>query len=56
MSCFQALKKELRDVFAVYVGFATELENQSKQLMEWMDIIGKAVQGDQGGDTQSKLL
>ncbi|XP_053470273.1 kinesin-like protein KIF25 [Ictalurus furcatus] len=52
LSHVQALKKELRDVFAVYVGFATELENQSKQLMEWMDIIGKAVQGDQGGDTQ----
>ncbi|XP_026778733.3 kinesin-like protein KIF25 [Pangasianodon hypophthalmus] len=52
LSHVQALKKDLRDVFAVYVGFATELENQSKQLLEWMGIISRAVQGDQGDDTQ----
>ncbi|KAM9435456.1 kinesin-like protein KIF25 [Clarias gariepinus] len=49
LSHIQALKTDLRDVFAVYMDFAVELESQSKQLLEWMGIISRAVQG---GDTQ----
>ncbi|KAI4902325.1 hypothetical protein NFI96_020007, partial [Prochilodus magdalenae] len=39
-----ALKQDLRDVYAVYSSFATELEHQSKQLLE--RVASTAVQGD----------
>ncbi|XP_072553128.1 kinesin-like protein KIF25 [Salminus brasiliensis] len=47
----QALKQDLRDVFAVYVSFATELENQSKQLLE--QVASTAIQVFQGNGTQN---
>lgn len=33
----QAVKQTLSEVFAVYLGFATELEEQSKQLLEKLE-------------------
>lgn len=33
----QAVKQDLSEVFAVYLSFATELENQSKQLLEKLE-------------------
>lgn len=47
----QALKQDLKDVFAVYVSFATELENQSKQLLE--QVASTAVQVFQGDGIQN---
>ncbi|XP_036406437.1 kinesin-like protein KIF25 [Megalops cyprinoides] len=52
LSEVQVLKQDLRDVFAVYVGFATELEGQSKQLLERVVSATSAVQGD-GEDVQA---
>ncbi|KAG7461065.1 hypothetical protein MATL_G00206060 [Megalops atlanticus] len=46
LSEVQVLKHDLRDVFAVYVGFATELEGQSKQLLERVVSATSDVQGD----------
>ncbi|XP_066533910.1 kinesin-like protein KIF25 [Hoplias malabaricus] len=48
LSEVQALKQDLRDVFAVYVSFATELENQSKQLLDC--VSSTALQAFQVGD------
>lgn len=33
----QAVKQDLSEVFAVYLSFATELEDQSKQLLEKLE-------------------
>ncbi|XP_062857469.1 kinesin-like protein KIF25 [Trichomycterus rosablanca] len=46
LSQVQTLKNDLRNVLAVYLSFATELEKQRKQLLELMGFIGRAVQGD----------
>ncbi|KAG9282920.1 kinesin-like protein KIF25 [Astyanax mexicanus] len=51
LSEVQALKQDLRDVFAVYVSFATDLENQSKQLLE--QVASTAVQVFQGDGIQN---
>lgn len=48
------LKQDLRDVFAVYVGFAKELEEQSKQLFECVGTARNAIQDSQSDDLQSE--
>lgn len=48
------LKQDLRDVFAIYVGFAKELEEQSKQLFECVGTARNAVQDFQSDDLQSE--
>lgn len=48
------LKQDLRDVFAIYVGFAKELEEQSKQLFECVGTARNAIQDFQSDDLQSE--
>ncbi|KAF4099597.1 kinesin-like protein KIF25 isoform X1 [Onychostoma macrolepis] len=52
LSDVQMLKQDLRDVFAIYVGFAKELEEQSKQLFECVGTARNAVQDFQSDDLQ----
>ncbi|KAJ8410192.1 hypothetical protein AAFF_G00201730 [Aldrovandia affinis] len=44
----QVLKQDLRDVFAVYVGFATELDEQSREILERVGSASPALQGNDG--------
>ncbi|XP_046878259.1 kinesin-like protein KIF25 [Hypomesus transpacificus] len=53
LSEVQVLKQDLRDVFAVYAGFATELEDQSKQLQETVGQNNATIQGQHGDNVQS---
>ncbi|KAM4633801.1 kinesin-like protein KIF25 [Polymixia lowei] len=53
MSEVQALKQDLSEVFAVYVGFATELDDQSKQLLEKVDQASSTLNGHHRDDVQS---
>jgi len=49
------LKQDLKDVFTIYVGFAKELEEQSKQLFECVGTARKTQAQDlQGDDLQSE--
>jgi hypothetical protein len=48
------LKQDLREVFAVYVNFATELENQSRLLLEQVGQASFALQGHHGNDVHSE--
>lgn len=48
------LKQDLRDVFTIYVGFAKELEEQSKQLFECVGTARNAIQDSQSDDLQSE--
>lgn len=48
------LKQDLRDVFTIYVGFAKELEDQSKQLFECVGTARNAIQNFQCDDLQSE--
>ncbi|XP_043074855.1 kinesin-like protein KIF25 [Puntigrus tetrazona] len=52
LSEVQVLKQDLKDVFAIYVGFAKELEEQSKQLFECVGTARNAVQHVQRDDVQ----
>jgi len=52
LSCSQMLKQDLKDIFTIYVGFAKELEEQSKQLFE---CVGTA-RNTQAQDLQSDDL
>lgn len=54
LSYFQMLKQDLRDVFTIYVGFAKELEDQSKQLFECVGTARNAMQNFQSDDLQSE--
>lgn len=53
LSCSQMLKQDLKDVFTIYVGFAKELEEQSKQLFECVGTARNA-QDLQSDDPQSE--
>ncbi|CDQ74576.1 unnamed protein product [Oncorhynchus mykiss] len=53
LSEVQILKQDLREVFAVYVNFATELENQSRLLLEQVGQASFALQGHHGNDVHS---
>lgn len=50
-SLWQAVKQTLSEVFAVYLSFATELEEQSKQLLEKLEQARGSLRG---GDVESK--
>ncbi|KAL0967810.1 hypothetical protein UPYG_G00257390 [Umbra pygmaea] len=52
LSEVQVLKQDLREVFAVYVNFATELENQSRLLLEQVSQTSYTLQGHHGNDVQ----
>ena len=43
-------------MFAVYAGFATELEDQSKQLQETVGQNNATIQGQHGDNVQSEYL
>lgn len=51
--CLQAVKQDLSEVFAVYLSFATELEEQSKQLLEKLE-EASYLHGCCGDKVQSK--
>ncbi|KAM3861100.1 kinesin-like protein KIF25 [Diretmus argenteus] len=53
LSEVQAVKQSLSEVFAVYVSFATELEDQSKQLLEKVDQASSALKCRHGDDVQN---
>ncbi|XP_026197553.1 kinesin-like protein KIF25 [Anabas testudineus] len=53
LSEVQALKLDLGEVFAVYVNFATELEVQSKQLLEKVERAGSSLNDRHGDEVQS---
>lgn len=53
---WQALKLDLSEVFAVYVSFATELEEQSKQLLEKVEQVSASLNDQHGDEVQSKYL
>ncbi|KAI1897253.1 hypothetical protein AGOR_G00081410 [Albula goreensis] len=53
LSEVQVLKQDVRDVFAVYVGFATELDEQSRELQER---VGAACCVPQGNDAEVQAL
>lgn len=50
-SLWQAVKQTLSEVFAVYLSFATELEEQSKRLLEKLEQARGSLHG---GDVESK--
>lgn len=49
----QAVKQDLSEVFAVYLSFATELEDQSKKLLEKLE-EASSLHGRHGDETQRK--
>lgn len=49
----QAVKQTLSEVFAVYLSFATELEEQSKQLLEKLEQARGSLHG---GDAESESV
>lgn len=50
----QAVKQDLSEVFAVYLSFATELEEQSKQLLEKVEQAGRSLNGHRGDEVESE--
>lgn len=50
------MKQDLSEVFAVYLSFATELEEQSKQLREKVGQASCSLNGHGGVEVQSKYL
>lgn len=50
---FQAVKQDLSEVFAVCLSFATELEEQSKQLLEKLE-EASCLHGCYGDKVQSE--
>ncbi|KAM7367882.1 hypothetical protein PAMP_014150 [Pampus punctatissimus] len=53
LSGVQAVKQDLSEVFAVYVSFATELEEQSKQLLEKVGQAGSTLNGHCADEVQN---
>lgn len=53
---WQAVKQDLSEVFAVYVSFATELEEQSKQLLEKVGQASLTRNGHPADEVQGKNL
>ncbi|XP_056151132.1 kinesin-like protein KIF25 [Lampris incognitus] len=54
LSEVQTLNQDLKEVFAIYTGFSTELEDQSKLLLKKVDEVGFALK-DQHGDNMQSL-
>uniref|UniRef100_A0A3B5A5G0 Kinesin family member 25 n=1 Tax=Stegastes partitus TaxID=144197 RepID=A0A3B5A5G0_9TELE len=52
LSNVQAVKQDLSELFAVYVSFATELEEQSKQLLEKVEQASSGLNGHRGDEFQ----
>lgn len=50
------MKHDLSELFAVYVSFATELEEQSKQLLEKVEQANSSLNGHSEDGFQSKYL
>lgn len=50
------MKQDLSEVFAVYLSFATELEEQIKQLLEKLEQATCSLRSHYGGKVQSKYL
>ncbi|CAG5928029.1 unnamed protein product [Menidia menidia] len=50
----QAVKQDLREVFAVCVSFASELKEQSKLLLEKVEQATSSLNGHQGNELQGK--
>ncbi|XP_022626146.1 kinesin-like protein KIF25 isoform X1 [Seriola dumerili] len=53
LSEVQAVKQDLSEVFAVYVSFATELEEQSKQLMGKVEQVSSSLNSHCGDEIQN---
>ena len=53
---WQEVKQDLSEVFGVYVSFASELEEQSKQLLEKVEQASSSVKGHRGDEVQGKYL
>uniref|UniRef100_UPI0037E8613E kinesin-like protein KIF25 n=1 Tax=Semicossyphus pulcher TaxID=241346 RepID=UPI0037E8613E len=53
LSGLQAVKQELSELFAVYLSFATELEEKSKQLLQKVEQASCSQKGHSGGDVQN---
>ncbi|KAI3363723.1 hypothetical protein L3Q82_001343 [Scortum barcoo] len=53
LSEVQAVKQDLSEVFAVYFTFATELEEQSKQLLEKVEQASCSLNGHHGEEVQN---
>lgn len=53
---WQAVKQDLSEVFAVYLSCATELEEQSKQLLEKLEQASGSLQSRDGDEVQSEYL
>ncbi|XP_039982090.1 kinesin-like protein KIF25 isoform X2 [Xiphias gladius] len=53
LSGVQALRQDLSEVFAVYMSFATELEEQSKQLLEKVAQAKSSLNGHHGDEVQN---
>lgn len=53
---WQALKQDLSEVFAVYNNFATELEEQSRQLLEKVQQVSCGLNGHSGHQFQSEYV
>ncbi|XP_018550041.1 kinesin-like protein KIF25 [Lates calcarifer] len=53
LSQVQAVKQDLSEVFAVYVSFATELEEQSKKLLEKVEQASSSLNGHHGDEVQN---
>ncbi|TKS75622.1 Kinesin-like protein KIF25 [Collichthys lucidus] len=49
----QAVKQDLSEVFAVYLSFATELEEQSKQLLDKVEQAGRSLNGHRGDEVEN---
>lgn len=49
------MKRDLSEVFAVYLSFATELEGQSKELLEKLE-QASALHSHYGDEVQSKYV
>lgn len=56
MCLWQAVKHDASELFAVYVSFATELEEQSKQLLEKVEQANSSLNGHSEDGFQSKYL
>ncbi|KAL3052482.1 hypothetical protein OYC64_005097 [Pagothenia borchgrevinki] len=52
LSEVQAVKQDLSELFAVYLSFSTELEEQSKQLLDKVQQASCSLKGDRGDEVQ----
>lgn len=50
------MKQDLSEVFAVYLSFSTELEEQNKQLLEKVEQATGSLNGHRGDEVQSKYV